>query len=43
MRQINGTREAFTQEKSSSPTGLIWNTNMTAIPLFWDANMAAVS
>lgn len=26
MRQINGTREAFTQEKSSSPTGLIWNT-----------------
>ena len=43
MQQFIETREAFTQEKSSSPTGLIWNTNMTAIPLFWDTNMAAVS
>ena len=43
MQQFIGTRETFTQEKSSSPTGLIWNTNMTAIPLFWDTNMAAVS
>ena len=27
--------KALTQEKSSTPTGLVWNTNMAAVSLFW--------
>ena len=38
-----GTKKAFTQEKSSTPTGLVWDTNMAAGSLFWNANMAAVT
>ena len=30
-------------QKSSSPTGLVWDTNMAAVSLFRDANMAAVT
>ena len=35
--------KAFTQEKSSTPTGLVWGTNMAAVSLFWDTNMAAMT
>ena len=28
--------------KSSTPTGLVWDTNMAAVSLFWDTNMAAM-
>ena len=28
---------------SSTPTGLVWDTNMAAVSLFWDTNMAAVT
>ena len=33
----------FIKEKSSTPTGLVWDTNMAAVSLFWDTNMAAVA
>ena len=36
-------KKAFTQEKSSTPTGLVWDTNMAAVSLFWDTNTAAVT
>ena len=36
-------KEVFTQEKSSVHTGLVWYTNMVAISLFWNNNMAAVT
>ena len=36
-------KKAFAQEKSSTPIGLVWDTNMAAVSLFWDTNMAAVT
>ena len=36
-------KKAFALEKSSTPTGLVWDTNMAAVSLFWDTNMAAVT
>ena len=36
-------KNAFTYEKSSNPTGLVWDTNMAAVSLFWNTNMAAVT
>ena len=36
-------KKAFAYEKSSTPTGLVWDTNMAAVSLFWDANVAAVT
>ena len=36
-------KKAFASEKSSTPTGLVWNTNMAAFSLFWKTNMAAVT
>ena len=36
-------KKAFALEKSSTPTGLDWDTNMAAVSLFWDTNMAAVT
>ena len=36
-------KKAFTQEKSSTPTGMVWDTNIAAISLFWDTNMAAMT
>ena len=36
-------KKAFTQKKSSTPRGLVWNTNMAAVSLFWNTNMAAVT
>ena len=36
-------RKRFPSEKSSVPTGLVWNTNMAAVSLFWNTNMAALN
>ena len=36
-------KKVFTQEKSLTPTGLVWYTNMAAVLLFWYTNMAAVT
>ena len=36
-------KKAFTQEKSSTPTGLVWDTKMAVVSLFWDTNMAAMT
>ena len=36
-------KETFTEEKSSTPTGFVWYTNMAAVLLFWSTNMAAVT
>ena len=33
----------FTQDNRSTPTGLVWKTNKTAVLLFWNTNMAAVT
>ena len=37
----NGKRHNYV--KSSTPTGLVWDTNMAAVLLFWDTNMAAMT
>ena len=31
---------AFAYERSSTPTGLVWDTNMAAVLLFWNTHMA---
>jgi len=36
------TKESFYGRKGSTPTGLVRNTNMAAISLFGDTNMAEV-
>ena len=36
-------KKMFALEKSSTPTGLVWSTNITTVSLFWDTNMAAVT
>ena len=33
-------KKEFTEEKSSTPKRLVWNTNMAALLMFWDTNMA---
>ena len=38
-----GTKESVYIKKSSTPTGLVWDTNMAAVSLLWDTNMAAVT
>ena len=38
-----GTKESVCIRKSSTPKGLVWNTNMATVSLFWDTNMAAVT
>ena len=38
-----GQKKAFSLEKSSTPTGLVWNTNMAPISLFRNTNMASVT
>ena len=39
-----GTKEkVFAQEKSSNPTGPVWDINMAAVLLFWNTNMAAMT
>ena len=37
-----GTKESVYIRKESTPTGLVWDTNMATVLLFWDTNMAAV-
>ena len=32
-------KKAFTSEKSPTPTGLVCETNIAAVLLFWDTNM----
>lgn len=41
--QIIGTKESFSKQKGSTPTGLIWDTNLATISLFWDTNMVEVT
>ena len=36
-------KQSYWNQKDSTPTGLVWDTNMTAVQLFWDTNMAAVT
>jgi len=36
-------KEVFIQQKSSTPTGLVWYTNMATVSLFWNTNMAAAT
>ena len=36
-------KKVFTKEKRSTPTGLVWDTNMVAVLMFWSINMAAVT
>ena len=39
-----GTKESvYIKKKSSTPRGLIWNTNMATVSLFWNINMVAVT
>ena len=38
-----GTKESVCIRKSSTPTGLVWYTNMAAVSLFRNYNMAAVT
>ena len=33
-------KTVLTEEKGSTLTGLVWNTNMAAVLLFWNTNMA---
>ena len=36
-------KKAFTNEKTSCPTGLAWYTNRTAVSLFGNINVAAIT
>ena len=36
-------RKRLHKKRSSTPTGLVWDTNMAAVSLFWDTNMAAMT
>ena len=36
-------KKVFRQKKSSTPTGLVWYTNMAAVSLFWNINVATVA
>ena len=38
-----GTKESVYIRKEFNSTGLVWNTNMAAVSLFWDINMTAVT
>ena len=33
-------RKRLPKEKSSAPTGLVWDNNMVAVSVFWDADLA---
>ena len=43
LRKFLEEKKAFTYEEGSTPTGLVWNTNMAAVLLFWMADMADVT
>ena len=36
-------KEALKDKKSSTPTGLVWESNKASVSLFWENNMAAIS
>ena len=36
-------KKEFGYENISTPTELVWDTNMAAVSLFWNINMAAVT
>ena len=38
-----GTKESVCIRKSSTPTGLVWDTNMIAVSMSWNTNMATVT
>ena len=40
--QIYLSKRKRLHKKGSTPTGLVWNTNMAAVSLRWNTNMAAV-
>jgi len=40
---LPGKRKAFTYEKSSIRTELVWDTNMAVVSIVWDTNIAAVT
>ena len=35
-------KKALTYERSSTPTGLVWDVSIAAVLLFWNTSMAAV-
>ena len=43
MLVIPGTREGFTKEQASPPTGLVWDTNMAAVLLIRDTNKGGMT
>ena len=40
--QITGPNERFMEKVQQSNKGLIWDTNMAAVSLFWDTDMEDV-
>ena len=40
MQVYGNKRKCSQKKKSSTPTGLVWNTNMAVVLLFWNTNMA---
>ena len=38
--QIYWNKESFKWQKCSSPTGMVWNTKMAIVSLFWDTKGA---
>ena len=40
--QITGTNERFMEKVQQSIKGLVWDTNMSAVSLFWNTDMADV-
>ena len=41
--QICENKKIVCIRKESNPTGFVWNTNIVAVSLFWNFNMAAVT
>ena len=41
--QITGPNERFMEKVQQSIKGLVWDTNMTVVSLFWDTAMADVT
>ena len=37
--KLIGTKLLYNLQKSSTPTGLVWNTYMAAVSMFWNTNM----
>ena len=36
-------KEALKYEKSSTPTGMVWESNKASVSMFWETNVAAIS